>query len=201
MSRFWYTLFVSPIPEWALTEIKNICVNFVWNNKSHVIINKKCEGGLQLVDIACKYKAFRLKFLARLLDDEYVALWKYTFKYFMSKIFNMKLTTEVLFMKIPSFELKCVPIVYREMLEAWYTIQDKCDIKLTVKNIYDQPLFKNPKILLKGKTILWNDFINAGIVCLKDICYEVKTGFLPDIAIIDIIQAIYDNYTVKYITD
>jgi hypothetical protein len=42
-------------------------------------------------------------------------------------------------------------------------------------DIYHQPLFCNSEILISGKTILWNDFITAGITQLKDICYEVKT--------------------------
>jgi hypothetical protein len=42
--------------------------------------------------------------------------------------------------------------------------------------------------LISGKTILWNDFITAGITQLKDICYEVKTGFLPDNAIVEMVS-------------
>jgi hypothetical protein len=41
-------------------------------------------------------------------------------------------------------------------------------------------LFYSPEILHCGKIIIWHDFIKAGIVQLKDICYEVKAGFLPN---------------------
>jgi hypothetical protein len=75
MSRIWYTLFVTCIPDWALREIKTACVNFIWNNGSHLvkyntIINEKCNGGLQLPDIVSKIKAFRLKFVIRFLDND-----------------------------------------------------------------------------------------------------------------------------------
>ncbi|CAG2191734.1 unnamed protein product [Mytilus edulis] len=206
MSRFWYTLFVSSIPEWAYNEIKIVCVNFVWNKRSHlvkynVIINHKCNGGLQLVDMKCKIHAFRLKFLGRLINDEYDVLWKHTFLYFVSKIYNMNLGLEVLFMQVPHCELKCLPIVYIEMLEAWYILRQKSELKLSVENIYDQPLFRNPEIVLKDKPILWYDFINAGIITLKDICYEVKTGFLPDCAIVEIIQNVFENANVNNVID
>ncbi|CAG2228375.1 unnamed protein product [Mytilus edulis] len=206
MSRFWYTLFVSSIPEWAYNEIKILCVNFVWNKRSHlvnynVIINPKCNGGLQLVDMKCKIHAFRLKFLGRLINDEYDVLWKHTFKYFVSKIYNMNLGLEVLFIQVPHCELKCLPIVYIEMLEAWYILRQKSELKLSVENIYDQPLFRNPEIVLKDKSILWYDFINAGIITLKDICYEVKTGFLPDCAIVEMIQNVFENANVKNVID
>jgi hypothetical protein len=29
MSRLWYTLFVTSMPDWAIAEIKSICVNFI----------------------------------------------------------------------------------------------------------------------------------------------------------------------------
>jgi hypothetical protein len=95
MSRIWYTLFVTCIPDWALREIKTACVNFIWNNGSHLvkyntIINEKCNGGLQLPDIVSKINAFRLKFMIRFLDNDCNVLWKYFFKYFLSKIYDMK---------------------------------------------------------------------------------------------------------------
>jgi hydroxymethylpyrimidine/phosphomethylpyrimidine kinase len=49
------------------------------------------------------------------------------------------------------------------------------------------------KILISGKTILWNDFITAGITQLKDICYEVKTGFLPDNAIVEMVTNVIED--------
>lgn len=121
MSRFWYTLFVSSIPECAYVELKKLCVDFVWNNKSHLVnystlIDLKCIGGMQLEDSKCKIYAFRLKCLCKLIDDEYNVLWKYTFKYFVSKIYNMNLGLDILFINVPNCELKCIPIIYKEML-------------------------------------------------------------------------------------
>lgn len=206
MSRFWYTLFVSSMPEWAYVELKKLCVDFVWNKKSHLVkystlIDLKCKGGMQLADLKCKIYAFRLKFLCRLIDDEYNVLWKYTFKYFISKIYNMNLGLDILFINVPNCELKCIPIIYKEMLEAWYILRQKSEFSLSVENIYDQPLFKNPEIVLKGKTILWYDFIHAGIISIKDISYEVTTGFLPDRAIVEMIQSVCDNTNVKHVIE
>jgi hypothetical protein len=46
--------------------------------------------------------AFRLKFVCTciLIDDEYNVLWKYTFKYFASKVYNMNLGLDILFIFI-----------------------------------------------------------------------------------------------------
>jgi hypothetical protein len=55
-------------------------------------------------------------------------------------------------------------------------IKESISFNYNVIDIYHQPLFCNSEILISGKTILWNDFITAGITQLKDICYEVKTA-------------------------
>ncbi|CAC5361464.1 unnamed protein product [Mytilus coruscus] len=87
------------------------------------------------------------------------------------------------------------------MCQALYSLGCKIDFQLTVENIYDQPLFCNPKIVLYDKTIIWYDFIRAGIVTIKDICYEVKTGFLPKNAIVDMINNVCDYVNIQYVID
>ncbi|CAC5391798.1 unnamed protein product [Mytilus coruscus] len=142
-----------------------------------------------------------LKFLGRLLDDEYEVLWKYTFKYFVSSIYDMKLCHNVFYTVIPNCKLKKLPVVYQEFFQAPNCIRKKIEFPLSVENIYDQPLFVNPNIVLNNRTIVWHDFIGAGIVCLKDICFEVKTGFLPNHAIVEMIQVVYEDVNVQYVVD
>ncbi|CAC5376876.1 unnamed protein product [Mytilus coruscus] len=158
MSRLWYSLFVTSMPDHVLKDIKTTCVNFVWNNGAHLvkyntIIDQKCNGGLQLPDIESKMYAFRLKFLARFLDKKYEVLWKSTFRYFISNIFNMNLSEEILFMSLPE-NLKCIPNVYKEMFEGLDLIQDDTEFDLSTENIYDQPLFYNPNVLYGEKAIV-----------------------------------------------
>ncbi len=43
------------------------------------------------------------------------------------------------------------------------------------------------------KKNVWHDFVNAGIIQLKDICYEVTEGFLPENAIIEMFQDVHKN--------
>ncbi|CAC5419092.1 unnamed protein product [Mytilus coruscus] len=104
-------------------------------------------------------------------------------------------------MAIPNCELKKLPVVYQEFFQALNCIREKIEFPLSVENIYDQHLFVNPNIVLNNRTIVWHDFIGAGIVCLKDICFEVKTGFLPDHAIVEMIQVVYEDVNVQYVVD
>lgn len=198
MSRLWYALFVSSMPHTYLTEMKTACINFIWNNGAHLvkyntIINQKSDGGLQVPDIMSKMYAFRLKFLIRYLDQDCKCLWKSILNYFISQIYGMKLCQEVVFMSLPDRALINIPVIYREMFRALDYIREDVHFNLSVENIYDQPLFCNPNILYCQKCILWHDFIQAGIVQVKDICYEFKEGFLNDNAIVEMIRDVYSE--------
>ena len=37
MSRLWYSLFVTSMPDQVLRDIKTACVRFVWNNGAHLV--------------------------------------------------------------------------------------------------------------------------------------------------------------------
>ena len=146
---------------------------------------------------------FRLKFLARFLNEEYHVLWKDIFRYFIHNILNMKLREEIVYMSLENKYLYCIPVVYREMLQSLSAIKEFISFNYNVIDIYHQPLFCNSEILISGKTILWNDFITAGITQLKDICYEVKAGFLPDNAIVEMVTNVdedisQDNIVKRY---
>ena len=205
MSRLWYTMFVTSIPSWVIDELKVTCVNFVWNNGAHLvhynsIIDEKSKGVLHFPDIKSKLMAFRLKFLARFLDEDYHVLWKDIFKYFCSKILHMNLGKEMLFMEIPGKYLSSLPEVYREMLKSLDFIREQLIFNVSIENIYDQPLFCNPKIVINEKSLLWQDFIKAGIIQLKDLCYEVKPGFLPVSAVIEILKSVNEDCNVYDVT-
>jgi hypothetical protein len=125
--------------------------------------------------------------MIRFLDNDRNVLWKYIFKYFLSKIYDMKLWDEIVYMSLPEKAMLCLPNIYREMLKSFNNIREHVVFQHCTENIYDQPLFYSPEILHCGNIIIWHDFIKAGIAQLKEICYEVKTGFLPNKAIVEMI--------------
>lgn len=70
MSRCWYCLTSHTIPLAVITDIKTLCIDFLWHKGAHLvaydtIIGKRKDGGLNVPDIELKLKAFRLKFLLR----------------------------------------------------------------------------------------------------------------------------------------
>ena len=193
MSKLWYTLMVVDIPDRYCQIIRKKCLEFLWNNKPplvsyNMIINKTYKGGLNFPDIYQKMFAFRLKFLARLLDEEYLSLWKSTCLYFFSKIESMNLGIEILFCDIPDKNLQGIPEFYKTMLKSLNYIRENVEIDVDSENVFHIPLFFNPVIKHKDRLLFFKPFIEAGIVKIKDIAFECKPGFFKPNYVIDIIR-------------
>lgn len=193
MSKLWYVLSVFSIPDDIRNEIQKACVKFLWHNGANLvsyqtIIGLKSNGGLKLPDIHLKKMAFRLKFLARFLNDDYNAMWKYTMRYFIYQIEGLKLKNEFLYLNLKLKNFRNLPSFYREILQAWNEIKTDVQLSENIHNCYDQCLFFNPKILDGNQTICWKDFINYQITHLRDITYEVVPGFLSQRSIVEIAQ-------------
>ncbi|VDI83656.1 Hypothetical predicted protein [Mytilus galloprovincialis] len=151
MSKLWYTLMVVNIPEKYCILIKKKCLEFLWNNKPplvayEVIINKVVDGGLNFPDIMQKMYAFRLKYLSRLLDENYCAIWKQTCLYFFSKFENMNLGIEILFCDLRNRKIDALPEFYQSLILSWQSICENVDIEVNSENVFDIPLFLNPNI-------------------------------------------------------
>lgn len=195
LSKCWYVLIVTSIPEIYKVQFKNICLNFLWKNGAHLVgyktvIGLKANGGLQIPDIDLKMKSFRIKFAFRLLNDEY-ALWKETCNYFLSNVAGMKLGLTSLCCTFKDSALKDIPSFYREMLVAWSDIYPRLVFDDGPDNIYCQPVFYNPLITNKmGKVLQEKLFIEADLVRLKDFSYEVVPGFLPISAIVELVHEV-----------
>jgi hypothetical protein len=192
-SRLWYTAMVQAIPEWALNEIKVACVRFIWPGKAYLVayqtlIGGKLAGGINLPDIQLKVYAFRLKFLMRFFDNSCTALWKETCAYFLKSILDMGLTHEVFYMSLTRKHLECLPMYYREMLIAWRTVHSHVHFHCTADFVFSQPLFRNTNITHDGNMLVYKEFIQAGVATVGDITYEVIPGFLPEIAVTEMLS-------------
>lgn len=192
MSKLWYTLMVVNIPEKYCILIKKKCLEFLWNNKPplvayEVIINKVVDGGLNFPDIMQKMYAFRLKYLSRLLDENYCAIWKQTCLYFFSKFENMNLGIEILFCDLRNRKIDALPEFYQSLILSWQSICENVDIEVNSENVFDIPLFLNPNITNGNKMLYLKTFIEAGVCKIKDIAYECKPGFLKESYIQEIV--------------
>ena len=91
-----------------------------------------------------------------------------------------------------------IPPFHRDLLTAWRTHADyhqRIYPLITVPDILKEPLFHNPLISANNAPLLNSDWIKAGVLSLEDICYSVLPGFLPPLAVPELLTQNDENTT------
>jgi hypothetical protein len=98
----------------------------------------------------------------------------------------MKLREEIVYMSLENKYLYCIPVVYREMLQSLSSIKESISFNYNVIDIYHQPLFC---VYINVNYNFLSSSIYFSLYSLSPffLCYEVKTGFLPDNAIVEMV--------------
>ena len=91
-------------------------------------------------------------------------------------------------LKLSKKDLQFLPLYYSEMFSSCCAVRDNIEFNEDVNDVFKYCLFNNPNIVNENKLLKWSHFIQAGITHIKDICYEVIPGFLPESCIVEIIQ-------------
>lgn len=201
-STLWYHAANIHFPPWAIQEIEDIVYAFLWDNKRpminrDIIALPLSEGGLNIPRIAQKIQAFRLNTIRRLLSHEQ-AHWKFLTSHFLrlSHMATGKHTLALDF-NIQHIDPQ-IPHFHRDLLIAWlqHTNHHKrTHIPVTLPDVLHEPLFRNPLITDNSSFFYHRDWIKAGIVTVRDICYSVVPGFMPAIAIHEILTQQVDTPT------
>ena len=153
------------------------------------------EGGFNIHRISTKIKALRLSTFRRLLSPE-PADWKNFLCYYLRVAgLNLGKLTLTLAYKTRHIDPN-IPSFHRQLLKAWLTIYPliiRTSQPETFNDILAEPLFLNPLITNHGESLCYNHWINSGVTHVGDLCYGVIPGFLPTLAIHDLL--IDDRYT------
>ncbi len=194
VSRLWYLVTAQHVPVYVETELRKAFKDFLWPSKcvlikASTVIGVSKDGGLNVSDIGLKKYALRLKLLKKVNDSHCGVVWKHVLLYFFSKYADMNLQMNLLCIMYQRCHLQRLPLFYRDLLNAWNSINS--NFRVMPDNIVDimhQPLFFNPHVLCKGKSIYFDFFIRAKLVTVADICYEVLPKFLPSSSIVEIVS-------------
>jgi len=84
---------------------------------------------------------------------------------------------------------KSIPAFHQELLRAWIKFKphvERINPPSVYTDILNEPIFKSTLVLHDGKPLYNNAWITAGIIHIKDICYEAIPGLLPIEAIHEI---------------
>ncbi len=117
--------------------------------------------------------------------------------FFLNKVLNIG--DYVLLMKVRAPMTAGLPLFYREVLSAQAEFLEHLHYApRSVSTIKNLPIFLNKYIKNDDKLLYCKDMVQAKLVQLKDIMYEVLPGFLPAQAICDSVQEV--NQDVNFTT-
>lgn len=205
LSKVWYVLSVTELPAWAEKEIRGMVTRFLWEGKPakisyDTLIGQVHLGGLRLVDPELKKKSLRVKMVIKCMDESNTNVWKPLMAHYLQKCGGLNVGQEVLLMKLKPRMITGMPGFYREVLEAWGSIlKHVTTLPGGRDQLLEQPLFLNPLVTENGRPLFNKLFIAAGVIKIKDVLYEVKTGFLPEQAMVDAISEVEDDIPVATI--
>ena len=91
-----------------------------------------------------------------------------------------------------------IPPFQRDLLTAWHTHADyhqRINPPITLPDILKEPLFHNPPISANSAALHHLDWIKAGVLSIEDICSSVISGFLPPLAVHELLTQNDENTT------
>ena len=203
-SILWYHAANIHFPSWALQEIEDIISAFLWDNKRptinrDILALSLTEGELNIPRIAWKIQALRLNMIRCLLSHEQ-AHWKFLTSHFL-RLSHMATGKHTLALHFNTQHIDpSIPHFHKDLLTAWlqHTNHHKrTNMPTTLPDVLHEPLFRNPLITANNSFLYHRDWIKAGIITIRDLCYAVVPGFLRALAIHEILTHQDDNPTRK----
>ena len=189
MSKLIYVMNVMDVPVKVMKEVEGMISNFLWEGKGvriarEVLENEYEDGGLKLVNLERKKKALRVKMMVRYLKDNRDHVWKIFLEEAINKCGGCG--ESGVYMELKKGMLNGVNEYHKEMLGAWgeFVRSVKYECKST-RQVWEQPVFLNPKIMAEGETIYNRVIWRAGIRKVKDLVYEYIPGFMGAQVIVD----------------
>ena len=164
-----------------LGRLKNRAVDLCFFLESkHPLVNRETlalpltDGGFNIPLLQTRIYSFRLNTLNRLLSgggETPNAQWKY-FTAFSLGVSNMKLGKMTLVLDYsPQRTNHDIPAFHRELLMAWHRYKEchtRTQITESVTDVLNEPLFLNDLITSQEKSLLYTDWIAAGIARGKE---------------------------------
>ena len=166
-----------PIANNIIKQLNSMIFNFVWGNKAEKIkrttlIGNRLEGGLEIPDIDIYSKTLKLKWLKSLCSNDN-ANWKIIPNFFLSQygdnclILQMNLDS---LKSLPNIKYN-IPTFYKDVLRYFFELNN---LHVTPKpqTFYDirtQIIWGNRFIKYKGKCLVFNSWINSGLLFINDV--------------------------------
>ncbi len=189
MSKLVYVMNVLDVPERVMKDVERLVSEFLWGGRGvriarEVLENEHEDGGLKLINLERKKKALRVKMMVRYLKNRGDHVWKVFLREAIHKCGGCG--ESGVYMELKKGMLNGVTEFYKEVLGAWgeFVKCVKYECK-NVKQVWEQPVFLNPKITCEGGTIYNRVIWRAGFRKVRDLVYEYVPGFMRAQVMVD----------------
>ena len=176
ISKLIYVCMMKSPSKKIIDQLNTIQKEFIWNNKKpkikhSTLIANYSEGGLKDIDIKSKITSLKVKWITRLLDNNFHP-WKIVPKYYFSNVGGIIIIfhSNLQLSKQCSIRIKQIPAFYQELVQIWGTVSKKEPEEIL--EICSEVIWNN-KLILDNEESLFNEyFINKGIITIQDIINE-----------------------------
>lgn len=193
MSKLVYVMNVLDVPERVMKEVEREVSEFLWDGKGvriarEVMENEYEDGGLKLINLEKKKKALRVKMMVRYLRNNSDQIWKVFLKEAIDRCGGCG--DSAVYMELKKGMMSEVSDFHKEMLGAWgeFVKYVKYECK-NLKQVWEQPVFLNPKITWDGETLYNRLMWRAGFRKVRDLVYEYVPGFMRAQVIVDEVRS------------
>ena len=186
LSKLTFVSAVLPIPEDFLKRFNKKIVDFIWSHKNPKIkktmmIGERKEGGLGMPDFDIINKSLKAAWVKRLSAPEY-AMWKSLPLDYLRDI-GGKLLFDCNFSVKTLLQLSCLPLFYKDMLNAWQRIV--AHTPLSKNDVENEVIWNNQFITIVGKSLFFRPWYEVGVKFIKDLVLIIvclwpdSTSILP----------------------
>ena len=153
------------VPKDVIETIETILYDFVWKKKHHVkkttLVETPAKGGLKMPNAAAIIKSNKLNLIKRLLNID--SNCNTTAAFFLrtnniEKFLSYKNNTKY---------LHPLPKYYEQLLNMWYSINNR--EPASIDEILSESIWLNERILVGNRPVYNKAWIDAGILCIKDL--------------------------------
>lgn len=194
----WYTAYVYPIPDYAISELNNEIWEFFWGSKNGRVKNAVVKlppdkGGYGVLDLKKKSEALQLTWVSKFFDAEVPGKFKETMNEFLNQYKEAGLGKGVFKVFLKKTKIDEMPGFYRNLLSTWdRLIKDNRPKPTNTGQILTEPLFDNRFIAQERENfntmIYKSQWCRAGITEVRHITYEAVPKVMPPEALGEIVS-------------
>ncbi len=156
------------LPEWAIKEIDELFLNFLWSQKKHhvkkeVVINNISKGGLKMPLLAIMARGLKIQWIKRITDKRYTKrkLIEHFIHYKKQNVLTiLQSKLDIAFIDVKSQ-------FYKQLLEYWYHFYSIEPVN--PKSIINCEIWNNKYLLIDHKPIMYKTWQGKGIKYIGDV--------------------------------